>query len=278
MCRLYGFRANEETKVECSLVYAQNALLAQSRSDARRSSHPDGWGIAFYANAHPTLERRHTAAFDDLHFGLAAERAYSTTVLAHVRQATVGTPSPDNTHPFTQDRWAFAHNGTITGFDVVGETMAAELLPPYRELRRGTTDSELLFLWLLSRLDRAGALELSSAAAVDRAAREIGDAIAEVAARAEAAEATRSAKLNVLLTDGRVLFASRWRNSLWRLSRDGVHDCEICGIPHIHHHEGHRYRAEIVASEPITDEPWTEVADRSLLVVDPSMACRALEL
>ena len=27
MCRLYGFRANEETKVECTLVHAQNALL-----------------------------------------------------------------------------------------------------------------------------------------------------------------------------------------------------------------------------------------------------------
>ena len=28
MCRLYGFRANEPTKVECTLVYAQNAHTA----------------------------------------------------------------------------------------------------------------------------------------------------------------------------------------------------------------------------------------------------------
>lgn len=33
MCRLYGFRANEATKVECALVLAQNSLLAQSRAD-----------------------------------------------------------------------------------------------------------------------------------------------------------------------------------------------------------------------------------------------------
>lgn len=35
MCRLYGFLANERTKVECSLVHAQNALLHQSRADIR---------------------------------------------------------------------------------------------------------------------------------------------------------------------------------------------------------------------------------------------------
>ena len=28
MCRLYGFRANAPTKIECTLVLAQNALLA----------------------------------------------------------------------------------------------------------------------------------------------------------------------------------------------------------------------------------------------------------
>ena len=33
MCRLYGFRANEPTKVECTLVHAQNALIVQSRED-----------------------------------------------------------------------------------------------------------------------------------------------------------------------------------------------------------------------------------------------------
>ncbi len=55
MCRIYGFRSNEPTKVECTLVHAQNALLAQSRSDHVGKSHPHGWGIGLYENGAPTL-------------------------------------------------------------------------------------------------------------------------------------------------------------------------------------------------------------------------------
>ena len=62
MCRLYGFRGNEPTKVECSLVYAQNALLAQSTGDERGEAHLDGWGIAVYEDGWPEVERRDTAA------------------------------------------------------------------------------------------------------------------------------------------------------------------------------------------------------------------------
>src|SRR5919108_629070 len=46
MCRLYALRANEPTRVECSLVRAQNALMAQSRGDREGLIHGDGWGVA----------------------------------------------------------------------------------------------------------------------------------------------------------------------------------------------------------------------------------------
>jgi predicted glutamine amidotransferase len=53
MCRLYGFRATEPTKVECTLVHAQNALMVQSRRDR----HGHGWGIATYEDHRPRVER-----------------------------------------------------------------------------------------------------------------------------------------------------------------------------------------------------------------------------
>ena len=66
MCRLYGFRASEATKVECSLIHAQNALLLQSRSDMMGREHADGWGLASYRNSEISLEHRDTAAFEDV--------------------------------------------------------------------------------------------------------------------------------------------------------------------------------------------------------------------
>lgn len=156
MCRLYGFRATALTKVECTLVHAQNALLAQSRRDERGQAHADGWGIACYnGGAVPQLVRHETAAFDDTLFSHHAETMYATTVVAHVRLATVGYVGTLNSHPFTHDGWSFAHNGTLPGFDRLAAELARES-GALQDFRLGATDSEQLFLWLLNRLQQNG--------------------------------------------------------------------------------------------------------------------------
>lgn len=271
MCRLYGFRATERTKVECSLAHAQNALLAQSRQDHKSESHPDGWGIAFYRNGEPRLERYDKAAYKDIRFGALAERVFSHTVIAHVRLATIGTPAPQNTHPFVYGRWTFAHNGTVTAFRRVRPRIEAELEAPLLAVRRGDTDSELAFLWILSRLGRAGLDLQDPDQPVDGVARVLAESVRILARWSEESGAKRPAKLNLLLTDGSVLLATRWGRSLWWLDRLGIDDCEICGIPHVEHQEGAEYRAVVVASEPITDEPWHEVPERHIFTADADL-------
>ena len=268
MCRLYGFRANEPTKVECTLVHAQNALLVQSRSDLRGVSHTDGWGIACYSGAQPQVERRDAAAYDDVHFSETAERIYAHTVIAHVRRATVGGPSTLNTHPFRYRHWAFAHNGTVTAFEKIRAEMEQETSSALQRHRQGTTDSEQIFYWLLTRLEAAGidphrrGSELGVIGAV------LADSVQRLASWCDEAGTEEPAKLNLLLTDGKLLVASRWNNTLHRVERIGVHDCEICGIPHVHHQQGQRYRAVVVASEPISDEPWQAIPQGHLVSVD----------
>jgi glutamine amidotransferase len=80
--------------------------------------------------------------------------------------------------------------------------------------------------------------------------------------------------VNFLLSDGRLLAASRWNNSLHYVERAGIHDCEICGIPHVEHHRGTAYRAVVLASEPISHEAWQEVPDQSLVAVDRELRLR----
>lgn len=271
MCRLYGFRATEPTKVECTLVLAQNALLSQSRADLQGVSHPDGWGISFYENGAPTVERRETAAFHDLHFSVTAERVFTTTVVAHVRRATVGGSSAANTHPFVHGCWTFAHNGTVRSFEQVGPTLEREISADLIARRGGSTDSELAFLWLLSRMRRQGI-------DIDRPATKlaplvglVGDSVRKLDDRCQRAGATKPAQLNFLLTDGRKMVVTRWRHSLHWVARQDIHDCEICGIPHVHHERGRAYRATVVASEPISHEAWQEVPDRSVLSVDDDL-------
>jgi predicted glutamine amidotransferase len=271
MCRLYGFRANEETKVECTLVHAQNALLLQSRADRRGRSHPDGWGIAFYRDGTSLREHRAAAAFRDVHFSATAERVYSRTVIAHIRMATVGKVSSANTHPFTYDCWTFAHNGTITAFPALRDRLVEETGPRLQAQCRGSTDSEQVFYWLLARMERAGIPPEARAPDLAVLERVVAESVVELARRCEEAGAEQPARLNVLLTDGACLVATRWKHDLYWVSRVGVHDCEICGIPHVHHDETTDYRAVVVASEPISREDWREVPDRSVLTIDTAI-------
>ena len=263
MCRLYGFRATEPTKIECTLVHAQNALIVQSYRDHSGTSHLNGWGLALYQDGRLQTVRQAKAAVDDSDFRRAAGRAYSDTVLAHVRRATVGRVALENTHPFCHGRWAFVHNGTLPHFDELRPKMLAMMTPQHRAAIQGETDSEHIFHMLLSAHDSAPARPL----------REIlHQVLGQIAAWCHQIDSAARIGLNILLTDGERLVGSRWGRTLHYVERSGVHDCEVCGFPHIRHDPRHSYRAIVIASEPISNEHWREIPERSVFAVSPEMA------
>jgi predicted glutamine amidotransferase len=80
--------------------------------------HGDGWGmVGFPGKGPPAWVAKSTApAQRDPAFEAAARAAAQfPVVIAHLRKASSGTLSLDNTHPFAHGPWAFAHNGTIRG-------------------------------------------------------------------------------------------------------------------------------------------------------------------
>jgi glutamine amidotransferase len=263
MCRLYGLRATEPTKVECTLVYAQNALMSQSRQDMAGYSHGHGWGVAIYEDHVPHIEKQAWAAFHGEHFKRAAARVHACAVLAHIRRATVGPAAPENTHPFAHGRWAFAHNGTIPHFDKVRPRMLDVTTSPHRDAIMGSTDSEHLFRMLLTAIEAAPTQPLAGV---------VRQTLTRVIDWCHAEDPTSSIGLNVLLTDGDQFVGSRWGRTLFYVERDGVHDCEICGFPHIWHYPGRNYRATVVASEPISHEAWEEVPEGSIFRIEPDMS------
>ena len=277
MCRLYALLANEATKVECSLVYAQNALMEQSRKDSAGQTHADGWGVVCYDELDrsrlPTTVKHTNAAFDSDHFSRSAEKIYSKAVVAHVRLATVGCVSTLNAQPFTYDEWTFAHNGTIPCFDKLSKIMEANIGERHLNCRLGTTDSELFFLWLLYQLEANGLSSDNIVEKEDEARQVLSNAIVSLADNCLEEAPDKVAKLNFVLTNGHVLFACRWNNSMHRIVRDEVYDCEICGIPHTHHSPTIDHRAVVVASEPITHELWQEIPNYSLMYVSPNLTC-----
>jgi glutamine amidotransferase len=241
MCRLFGQHAPPELDRCEPLCSAPNALRFQSHR------HPHGWGIAWYQAGRVRVERGLLPAHADQAFVEAARAARSRVVIAHVRDASVGPVSAANTHPFVHGQWIFAHNGTVARFRHVARVRArleAEIDPALRRDLGGETDSErcfLLFLTLLrARRSTAAAATLAQVKAALRATTRTVRRIADL-------RSAPPSSLNFLVTDGRVLAASR-------LGRD-LHLAVSAGAEH----------AFVVASEPIGTADWKVVPEGAVV-------------
>jgi predicted glutamine amidotransferase len=259
MCRLLGIVASEPTDFKIVLREAPRSMAALSRE------HRDGWGIAvFDDDAHGwSVEKGVACASEDARFHKLAVGSRGELLISHIRRKTVGETAIRNTHPFERGQWVFAHNGTVK--DV--EWLLSHASPERRAEVCGQTDSELLFAWLLTRLDQAGVAGVSASDATDRA---LGNA-ARVAREHEGFGA-----FNFLLSDGATTYAHRFGRSMFlldrgprdevrtrRTARDGT-ILETPWSPHRH--------AVFIASERITDEPWQDVEEGTLLRIDRAPA------
>lgn len=256
MCRLIGIVASEPTEFGLVLREAPRSLASLSHE------HPDGWGIAVYRQeTRWDLAKGTERAADDGRFHEIAGRSLGQVLVAHVRQKTVGPTRLENTHPFEHDGWVFAHNGTITDVEVLRRGASESRLAQIT----GDTDSELLFAFLLTRLDERGLSRLDA-----EASRVVANDVI-----AEAASELREKKIgafNFLLSNGSTMFAHRFGRTLHLLERapgDPVRESlALSESTSIVTKWTPRRHAVLVASEKITNEPWQELPEGTLLRID----------
>jgi len=250
MCRLVGIIASDNTQFGLCLKEAPRSLARLSRE------HPDGWGIATFERTRASwlLHKGTERAHEDDRFHAIASESEGHVLVAHIRQKTVGPTRVENTHPFHGDGWLFAHNGTVKAIDVLRAGASKARLAEIE----GDTDSELLFAFFLTRLDEAGLAKLDG-----EPSRTAATSIIEAAAR-KLREQNVGA-FNFILSDGATSYAHRFGRSLFMLERK----------PHNPNESGvslkdwtRRRHAVLVASERLTDEPWRELAEGTLLRVD----------
>ncbi len=278
MCRLYGLQATHPTRPACELLEAQNAVIEQSREDARGLSNPHGWGMGHVANGTTSCFRQVEPATESPDYRKKALGAEGATVLAHVRRATVGDPSHANTHPFRHGPALLIHNGHVPAFDRVRPRLLDRLDADRRQSVRGTTDSEHVLALLLQLRDEAPSEPLHTT--TREAVHLIQEWVADVREEATVGttdedyhslshdELEKILGLNLLWTDGRTLGGSRLNRTLWAVQRDRVQTCSICGQAHADPPDDSSYRSTTLASERLTDEEWTEVPNGSVFQVD----------
>jgi glutamine amidotransferase len=201
------------------LLEPEHGLLRQSYAPRRQrhgTMNADGWGAGFYAAGRPEPARWRSGRplWSDASFASVAPVLVAGCVLAAVRSATAGMPGDETAAaPFQSGRWLLSHNGVVDRA-VLGPHPAAE----------SVCDSAQL-----------------AAHAFEFGPEKVGEFVADVAGRDPAA------RLNLLLTDGQRILATRCGDTLSVLRTEhGV----------------------AVASEPYDDDPrWADVPDFHLVDV-----------
>jgi ergothioneine biosynthesis protein EgtC len=235
MCRHLAY-VGPELVLSDLLTTRPRSLYEQSwapRFQSHGVVNADGFGVGWYPSDRgetPARYRRSIPIWTDANLPDLLRTVRSDAVLAAVRSATAGTSQDEAAAaPFRSDVWLFSHNGAVPDWRQLpadsGESVeSADLLSM-------ETQSDTALLWaMISRRLRFG----------EPAVKALRTVIARTAA------VRPHARLNLLLTDGQTITASRFGDTLWYRSAPGT---------------------ALVASEPCDDDPdWVEVPEGSLVV------------
>lgn len=151
MCQLLAMNSNTPTDIVFS-------FLGFRRRGGLTDKHSDGFGIAFFENKGVRIFQDNNACANspvaDL---IAAYPIRSENIIAHIRKATQGDISLQNTQPFMRELWGryflFAHNGNLLNFDANGIKNNKEEQGNFYQTV-GDTDSEKAFCFILENLRR----------------------------------------------------------------------------------------------------------------------------
>ncbi|MCM8832236.1 MAG: class II glutamine amidotransferase [Candidatus Omnitrophica bacterium] len=227
MCQILGVSSNKRVDIQFSLKEFKK----------RGEENPHGFGFVFYnENNDPKLIKNPSSLKNES----IEEKKYkfkSKIIIGHVRLASCGKVSHENTHPFLIKNWSFAHNGTVRE---VKNWQLNKFKP------KGETDSEYAFCYLLDKIYNIAEI----------------DEVADILKR-EALMICKLGRFNFLLSDGEYLYAYG-DDSLYFVKReppfqevtlkdDGYH-------LHLKEIKDPDEKAIIIATKPLTkEENWQKI-------------------
>ena len=201
MCRLVAYFGSP-VPLDTVVCHPAHSLLRQSMyaHEAGSATHGDGVGLGWYGDGpEPGLYREVMPAWSDENLLSLCATVRSRLFFAHVRAAT-GTPvARQNCHPFRHGHWMFMHNGRIGGYERVRRGLEAMLPDALFAARKGATDSELLFLLIMARVEAGEPVEAA-----------VQSVLGQTLQAMQRAEVDEPLRVTALLTDGQMVHAVRY--------------------------------------------------------------------
>ena len=263
MCELFAMSSRYPTTVGFSLE-------TLARRGGHDGPHKDGWGVAYFEDQDVFLLRESSpAAESGLVRFMEKNGPPSNLVLSHIRLATQGEPALRNTQPFQRElggrAHVFAHNGNMPGIKDKCCLESRRFTPV------GDTDSEFAFCCLLERLGKLWDKSTNGAPSIDSRLEVVADF---------AAWLRPLGPFNFVYSDGDALFVHSHRRNqgdgnvrppglhlLVRSCNEQAVDLSQSGIMLAPLAQ----ELALVASVPLTDEPWEAIAEGEVIALTQGM-------
>jgi glutamine amidotransferase len=302
MCRVLAYLGDGALIDE--FLYLPDAALVRQATDPHlmRLLNLGGFGLAAWdaespEPAQPYTYRTAGVPMFDRNLKALAEKVRATALVAHVR-GVVYEPServgPQNVHPFRFPGAAFAlaQNGDLYDFGRMRFDLLAHIRPDVATHIEGTTDTEWFYALCLSQLE-----DPWSPCDADAMAQAVLGSLAMVRDVRAKHGIDRQSPINVVLSDGRSLVATRYTfdygwyledesffagerefdfTTLWYTAGGGYEqiDGEWQMAP------AERANSILVASEPLTRDSstWLQTPEYTMLVAQPAADGAGLDI
>jgi len=250
MCRMAAY-VGPVIPLSQFLTEPQHSLVVQSYMPQElvyAKVNVDGFGVGWYQDTHPSSYVQPTPIWSDPNLDSLGHSLQRPLWLANIRSATAGLAvNHANTQPFHDAELLFMHNGYIDDFESrLRHTIFNELDSDISAGIHGTTDSEYLFALIRQQLKN------DSDISIDQAIRftlsQLDDWLGD-----------KTALLNIMVTDGKLIYATRHAIN---------HDC-----PSLYYTTDDEDfpNGQLIASERLThSEFWQPVPEHHILILEDS--------
>jgi len=283
MCRFIAYLGKPIMADELLLKPA-NSLVHQSyhAGEMPEMLNGDGFGVGWYVHSIsklPGLFRAITPAWSNRNLHYNAPLIRTNCLFAHIRAATEGATTEDNTHPFSFGSFLMMHNGGIPRFQLIRRKLLALLDDDVFNWIKGQTDSEHVFALLMQQVkEMRGSGPRLNEDQIQQCFQRTFDVVQQL--KLDAGTGDEVSNFNLMVTDGHRIFGARFSSNpekdtrtLYYAAGTGFHCSD--GVYHMEG-DGTKHESVLIVSEKLTENEhdWNPIPPNNFISVDRDLHIR----
>ena len=281
MCRFVAY-IGKPIMADELIIKPKNSLMKQSHHalETEMTVNGDGFGIGWYnlyRRREPALFRSIRPAWNDENLSYNASMIKTNCLLAHIRAATQGGVSIQNSHPFQYKEFLMMQNGGIEDFLKIKRRLINRLNEDIFQWINGQTDTQYIFALFLTLLkeEKKGETPLT----LDQISTCLSQTFAEIQDMKKEVGLTSASLYNLVLTNGKALIATRYSTQPDKETRSlyiaGNAECYTCKEGFLRFKTSKKEdHAVVISSEALSSKKdfWREVPENHFIMVEEDLS------